>query len=451
MRVRRAAEASGATRAQRKSSEPTRYFQVCTAPSRRSLSAPAVVCGATLAAVPLFSFDAEAGLNWVPQLMSMLLAAAIAMTALREGRFSSTPTGVLLFAAWCAWAGVTLLINPPPAESWTSYFTVLKVAGLTVLASMAIRSRHDLQFVIGCFVASSAPIIIGDSALFGDYLSLGGMAFRTDMLGRYSGRLANANLMALYMLMVAWASVTSCAISSGRHRWLWLAPVVPALYITLFTGSRKGLLGIPITAYFTYLCLRSKTSGRPRWLAFVAAGILAAVAGWTVLDSGYAGRLTQLFEPVMESSASTRGLMVSAGVEMWLEHPFTGAGFDQFRLASWEYGLPSETYSHSTVVETLAGTGLIGFALYFGAVTLLIADAFRYMRAARHRDAALALSSLWLMTLFLMFSLFAVAYDNRFAWPLIGVISASLASAIRPSHSQRHSTQRMLGQFRAAS
>jgi len=274
--------------------------------------------------------------------------------------------------------------------------------------------------------------MITDRSLFIDYFTLGGTAFRLDMLGRYAGRLANANLMAFYLLMIVWACVTSATLSSHKLRWFWLLPVLPALSVTMFTGSRKGLLGIPVTACLAYLSLRAATHRRRTWPSVVVGVTLASAAGYLALNSVYASRLTGLSLGRADASFEGRSDMAWAGLEMWLANPVVGAGFEQFRGLSWQFGVTHEVYSHSTVIETLASTGLVGFTLYLLALASLAKQAVSRLRAGAERNRRLGLAASWLVALFAFFSLFAVAYDRRFAWPVVGVMSSSFSLTGEP-------------------
>lgn len=161
---------------------------------------------------------------------------------------------------------------------------------------------------------------------------------------------------------------------------------VAALFIVavVLTGSRGGWIGLGAALLLWPLLAgrdwRKKVLGAMAVLFCVVAGLWALYQG-----SDYA---RQRIDPFLEGTFETsRPLIWKAGWQMWLESPWLGRGaaaynvlFDQYRPRGF---LNEPDWTHNDYLNTLSDYGLVGFALWFVAGTVLFAAGWAAVRRAR--------------------------------------------------------------------
>jgi len=231
-------------------------------------------------------------------------------------------------------------------------------------------------------------------------------------------------------------------ISRSKLRFLHLPVIAASVVLIIISGSRKGLLAIPISVFILYAVYYIKHPQRRFYIGmlFPVALVLAYLLFLAVLSSPFGGRLEAVLSGEGESSADIRLSMAEAGIPLFLESPVFGIGFDQYRVQSWRYGGAMGSYSHSTVVEVLSCTGFVGISLYCISLFFFFR---RFAQARKHSRGDTAVSfmglSMGLLFFFCFFSVFAVMYDDKLSWPILGalvgystrIVSASAKTAVR--------------------
>ncbi|USD17469.1 O-antigen ligase family protein [Priestia megaterium] len=147
-------------------------------------------------------------------------------------------------------------------------------------------------------------------------------------------------------------------------------------YATLLTGSRKSLIAIILI--LIYWCLfvivkDLKSLDILTKLKMLFLLTIVSIAFYYIIypffkDSVIFSRLLKLFE----AGDETREGMYSEGFRFFQNNPIVGIGFNNYRNISY-FG----KYSHSTYIESLACTGIIGSILYFLPYLLLL---YKYMK-----------------------------------------------------------------------
>jgi len=168
------------------------------------------------------------------------------------------------------------------------------------------------------------------------------------------------------------------------------------LLIVLLTGSRKGLVMIVLAVLVVQLFMR-----RNRIRNILVGTGIAAVVFVLIMNVGFlydiiGVRVESLVlllteGTTTEASLSDRQYLTQLGMAYVRENPWTGYGYDCFKLISGigPYGkVPVGTvgfYSHNNYIELLFGGGVIGFVLYYIPVAYLLVKLFRNSR----KDAAM--------------------------------------------------------------
>jgi O-antigen ligase len=258
---------------------------------------------------------------------------------------------------------------------------------------------------------------------------------------RIAGTQGNANLFAFVLLI-------SCVLSLDllkRYKNIipkgaLLCNIGMAFPFILATGSRKGLIG-----FFFLLCFETINtifSHKPRKrlgsLVFGVLGLgLAFAIFFQMLSvSPHLGRLQNLERFAkgkalvqQENSLGGRLSLYRRGVELAMKRPLFGVGLDMFRFydSALKITTVDQTYSHSNVVEVLADTGFLGFAIYYSAYILI---AFRIMASRKRCDHLSSKNYLYLssmiIALVMLFDCFSVTYYEKNYWIALTIVLCSI-------------------------
>jgi len=162
--------------------------------------------------------------------------------------------------------------------------------------------------------------------------------------------MVNRNGVGRYALIVIIVAAVRLIMTRKFWRWLWLAPIVPALYLLAQTESRTALLGLALIMVLFFLLKGIN-------LKF----LLFAPVGFTILYTvGFQqrahGRLTELV------ALSGRETAWSAGLQLIKSSPFLGWGFlaDRINLAG--------AHMHNSYLQCAIQEGIVGALLFLGAV-----------------------------------------------------------------------------------
>ncbi|WP_270658907.1 O-antigen ligase family protein [Paraclostridium bifermentans] len=135
------------------------------------------------------------------------------------------------------------------------------------------------------------------------------------------------------------------------------------IYTIVLTGSRKSFISASFLIIFWVIFVRKDTikmNHRTNIIKdIIFYLIIIIVAGYffnLVSDYGILDRLENLFV----EGDDIRKTMYIEGFEMFKKNPIFGVGFNNYRILS-----SFNKYSHSTYIEVLACTGIVGTILYF--------------------------------------------------------------------------------------
>lgn len=245
-----------------------------------------------------------------------------------------------------------------------------------------IYMQNDIQKVLkitelGIFTTAFVVIL----------LSLG--TITTGRLGR--GTEINANTLAILCVC---GLILCLYLRKDRYlsRPMHIFRIIFYLLVIILTGSRKGLVMV-----FLAIMIISFFNGRRKLVRNILFGISAAVIGYILIMNIPAFynimgvRVESLLKYLADGTATEGSLksrleLIETGMEYIREKPWTGYGYDCFKLISGigaqgnvsdgEFGF----YSHNNYVELLFGGGIIGFVLYYIPVVYLVVKLFKRTR-----------------------------------------------------------------------
>jgi O-antigen ligase len=138
-----------------------------------------------------------------------------------------------------------------------------------------------------------------------------------------------------------------------------LALIGITLLTILVSGSRKSLLA-SLVVLVLGIVLFPKKGGLTRLFSILGMGLLIIGTAWIgeqLIDDFYIFSRFQNF--FTESSNTSRVNMIQEGFKLVGKSPFMGIGF-----ANYTYVASFNTYSHNTIAEALATTGVVGTTIY---------------------------------------------------------------------------------------
>ena len=153
----------------------------------------------------------------------------------------------------------------------------------------------------------------------------------------------------------------------------------------VLTISRGALIGLAL-ALAAWPWLKARWSWT-RQLKICAVTLLACAAAATLVTFAspqVRERFTQL---VRESGELSRPVLWRAAWNLWLEKPVAGTGAGSFNVAFERHRparfLDEPQWAHNDYLNTLSDYGVIGFALFFGAIGAIAWRAVRGASATR--------------------------------------------------------------------
>ncbi len=378
--------------------------------------------GAYLFSVPAFGYGDASALLIIPQITGALIVGYALYDLLGSFRIK-IPAEIGLYALLGLWSAFSHYTGPRAWEGMVpSLATLLKIVVTTMACAQIIRTEDDLFLALKIFVFS---VLLVYAQNIGDiqYLRMAGQITEDE---RFAGTLSNANTAAIFALTVIWAAILLWVRTPKAALWnyLYLAPIGVSLIMIYYSGSKKGLLGLALFVLFVVrLIYIREGAGRTRkGLIIVMGAALIVGAAYFIYTSPFFFRMEQLFAGISTTSDSNRLMLAQEAVQVWLMNLrtlFIGVGFDNF----WTYSALG-VYAHSTPLELLASTGLIGCSLFLGFLGLLVRKFIWLFRAA---PDPVSKSLFFVIDIFLFiytfFMLFAVMHDSKELMPILGCLA----------------------------
>jgi O-antigen ligase len=261
-----------------------------------------------------------------------------------------------LVGLWLLWSltgfAVAYNVNHFVAE----YLTALQVWVFGLIAFGVAAVREDLKANIVSYVPALTFVLVygivtGEfqSALSGEDIRVYSIITNPNTIGQQA---------------IPFIGFLVYMFKETKNRPLRIALIVLMVFAAatiIFTGSRKGVLGLGL-AVALYYVFQTARKGRLRMKDFLLSTLFVVVILVLVpiiLNETIAGKrlLEFMLDPMSEQK---RINMYIDGWGMFIENPIFGVGLGNYRLVS-----PYQGAAHSDYMEILTGTGLVGFGLYF--------------------------------------------------------------------------------------
>jgi len=309
-------------------------------------------------------------LGTLTRVIGLLMAAFWVVKILTTGKFRKPRpfhVAIFLFIAWNCISTFWSLSIEDTAQSRKTYF---QLAGLAIIL-------WDLYDTPAALTAALQAYVLGA------YVSIGSTVVRylagnpiSDLdLPRYAGSGLDANELALILTLgipVAWHLAASSVIGKKAYVLTLINYVyVPsALFATMLTGSRMGLL--TIIPGLLFILGRSAQLKRPS-MVLVFVGLVGA---WFILQplipQSSIDRFSTISSSIDERDLGGRVELWHASIATFSEHPFLGVGSGALKAVS-EIG----AVAHNTFLSVLVETGLIGLTFFLILFAMAVYQVFR--------------------------------------------------------------------------
>lgn len=298
-----------------------------------------------------------------------LLVIGMFMTGTTKSIFKST-IGKLM-TAFTLWIGLCVPFSVWKGGSFTTWTTTLQALVLLMFMAAFIRSVEDCMRAM--YVVALAMGTIGIlSMLIGG--GTGGEATESRLgLGSRADTLADANFLALYLVVGIPFILFAMSYKKGLMRWGLFLMLIPVLAGFARTGSRMGLLafGAGMILFFAFATAMER-------MAILIGGILFIALAVTLLPDQILDRFTTYFvaknaaQEEAANSAETRKILFFRSLQLSLEHPILGVGPGEFMDAEAQEAEASGKqalwhYTHNSYTELSSETGFPGLILFLWA------------------------------------------------------------------------------------
>lgn len=333
-----------------------------------------IVVGALLLDIPLFIF-----IHVSPSMLPKYSLVAMVMCAIGCGvaREAISARMMILGAGLVLYAAVNVLaVGWSSSAEGASRELLTRVTGLGVLYVAALvtsfaRRKVSVQALI-------VPIaVVGAAFLLVDAIS--GYPW-SSAPGRAAGSYVNPNVAAASVMFLGLAGIGG--VRAAIRPWFLLL-VVAATVLTL---SRGGYVAVIASVLLLTVggVVRVRSLARATAIATVAVAIVLSIGLRTVLADRPEVELLRAVGPVAvlrlgagdAASASERQQVANAATELFLDHPFHGAGL----TATTAWTLPVST--HNEVLRIAAELGMVGVVTFFVLLTIVFGVGQAHRRPA---------------------------------------------------------------------
>lgn len=251
----------------------------------------------------------------------------------------------------------------------------------------------------------------------------------SDVGGRMFGTFGNANTFGAALVFASIFESSRFLERSSFYRLCrFLAIQGIIVYFIFQTGSREAFLVFVTTNtfYISANVFWQATGKKKYWAISVPLFVLFLTLALGVnfssewSESRIGSFLLNIYygsNQPLDGSASERLYFYRVASQIVQQHFLMGIGLDNFReLVGTVYG-STKTYAHSTYLEVIISTGIVGFLLYFSLyvrVSIYILRIWRLGKGSKGRAVAIKVAALILAVV--MFDFADVTYYNKIFW-----------------------------------
>jgi O-antigen/teichoic acid export membrane protein/O-antigen ligase len=362
---------------------------------------------------------------------------ALAWIVAVVARRTRVPHGVhgplILLLAFLVWAAMSYAWAEAPDDTLVALGRWLPVVLLFLIASSTFASPGAVRLGAAAMAASGAVGVVASFGAGGSFVE-----------GRLAGALGDPNIQGAALVPAILLAAALCATSSGSRRIGWFAVALLNGAGLIATGSRGAIVGLVI-GVVTMLVIAGTARGATARVT-VAAVCVTAVAFVAVVPADMRARFATLDDVAATDGGTGRTDLWRIGAREFADHPVEGVGLGNFSFTAAgqldEPGLIRRAdlvvgeakVTHNTYLHVLAETGMIGLALFVGAVALSLGMLGRAVAAgAADARTRLLLRAIFAGTAGLLGSdaFISGQYENEL-WIMLGLCVAGAGAVALP-------------------
>jgi O-antigen ligase len=322
------------------------------APLITPLLGPFIIAAVTVAALEDW--------NYVVKGLGVLLALVYIVFALRDKTWPSQE--VAFFSAWLTWCLTGAFVSVAGILFQVGWTTTFQILVLLAIISGLTSTKRALSINLFCFLLAAA-IVAGFSLVTGEY----SRTPQSGVVERVAGLAVNPNqfgwIMILATVVMAYFWMTPSRFSRLKHVVLFCGFSAAAV-ATVFSGSRKAILGLGVFFFFwLWFCYRKQVFRRPvMMVSVVAFGVIGVALLALIRELPVATRFQESWEGLTsgtEGGGMNRLTLIHMAWQAFVANPIFGLGLNNFVVYS------RGAAAHAEYGEILADTGMLGFILYF--------------------------------------------------------------------------------------
>ena len=381
-------------------------------------------------------FSYQEGMTYITKLLSIPLLIIFIVRILILKNNLILPREFILVGLWLLYSIVSGIFSVNFNVFFDQFLICLQVMGIAlVLLNLLVWLRNPTLVWSAIFFAT-----IMMSAYVLQYPK---MYYIDD---RLAGRLQNANLYALALVLsYVYALNRIIASRSAAIKVFCLASVPFILYLIGETGSRKGIIAVVLfgvltmVLHYKYIINKSVVMGISIILMFIA---LVVISSYYISQSKHMYRLESVFLTLesgniskADKSFKDRLKLYDYGWKMAVEHPVLGMGLDNFRVVmAGNFNASKGVYSHSNMIELLASTGFVGFAIYYSIYVSIFIKLIninrKYWKLWTDEKRELYITTFALLLIYVIYDFAMVSYQGKLSWIILSsiIISTTILS-----------------------
>jgi len=368
------------------------------------------------------------------------------------------PAEVILFTLWHVWALCTMFIVGEPALFKIRLQEQIQIIIMFWAIYGLYRNRVEPQFTWGALLAlavTQAYLAFSGIMEIVD-VDVVGSAELTEVRATGLGRRSNSNALGLTLIWGMLGCMYFWKSPDGKAKFIRKGILFGAMlffgYVIMISGSRKSTLyaALLIGLWMLWaLPKKGKIGGLflRGIMALMFMALLKFALPYMMENTGAGERWLELIE---EGDSTLMGTLETdarfyfhmLGWEIFKQNPIAGVGIGHFRLYN-----PSGQVSHSDFIESLTGTGLVGFLLYQSMKVVLFIRLLRLLRYAASHYERYVVQVMILMVIYIIISGlgFHQYRDYTVLIPYALLITTSWSWSRQKRHSLRHGSQAVPG------
>lgn len=363
------------------------------------------------------SMEMPLGIEVLVPIAGLLLVAAGVATVVRTRTWRVLPAPIVLLAVFTMWSALSMLWAREFDPSVAGIKNRVQLLVFVVLAWQIVRTRRDVDLLMAGFVIGCLALVAGTWRSFLLGITHAEMVFGPE-LDFESARFVAAGFdpnemglnLALGVPMAGYLALTG----SGRSRRAWLAYLPLGMSALALSGSRGSNMAAAVSMVLVLLWIRRRSLSA----AFVVLALLIAggLVAWVVTPDTWDRIFTAKQQLAGGGTLGERLPIWRSGWKVFLANPIIGVGLGNFADAVTK-PLGHSIVAHNTLLSVATESGVVGFALFYGAILVVFAGASRALRIDRELVAGLFLT--WFI------GVFSLTWEHRkTTWLLLLIGSA---------------------------